>query len=141
MPKLPGVNKKHVVFDTLAILTTLFKEPGYESVNAYLKAAERKKLEILFNEISLGEAYYRVWKNNGREAADEGLNQITHFPLTLIPVDKAFILAAASWKGQYAISYADSFVVETAIRNNCPIITNDPEFEAVKEVEIIKIKR
>ena len=141
MPKSPAVNKKTVVFDTFVIMTLLFKEPGYEMVNTYLKNARSGKLHIFFNEISFGEAYYRTWENNGPEAARIALDHMSRLPLTLIPVDRAFILAAASWKGRYTISYADAFVVETAIRNKCPIITNDQEFDSVQEVQIVKLSR
>ena len=130
---------KLLVLDTYALLNVLFKETGHERVVNYLQKAKQGSLTLLLNEINLGECFYRIWKRDGENEAKTGLVHITHLPLTFVPVDQAFILAAASWKGQYAISYADAFVVETAARNKCPILTGDPEFEAISEVEIIRV--
>ncbi len=139
MPKSPAVNKKLLVFDTHALLTFYYNQSGYKIVQNHLKQAESNSLKIFFNEISLGELYYRVWKNQGQQDAQALLAQTYQLPLVYVPVDRQFILHAAAWKGRYAISYTDAFVVETAIQNKCPILTGDPEFKHVKEVEIVKL--
>src|SRR3990172_4879345 len=139
MQKLPVVSKRIVTLDTHAILTFLYKETDGVIVKQYLEAADKKKTLLLLCEVNLGEVYYRTWKDNSRDYAEISLVSIRELPITLIPVDQQFILAAATWKAKYAISYADAFAVETALRNKCPILTGDPEFDVVKEIEIIRL--
>ncbi len=138
MQKSPAVNKK-LVLDTHALMGYLHKEAEYEGLQRYFQIARHKKSELLLNEINLGELYYRVWKNGTKDIADTAVNSVLQLPIKLVSVDQKFIMAAATWKAQYAISYADAFVVETAVRNNCPIITGDPELDTVSEIEIIRL--
>lgn len=138
MPKSSGVSDC-LVLDTFALISLLYEEPGYETLLPYFTQAQDGKLTLLLNEVNLGELYYRIWKDQGKETAEKGLTTVTQLPLTLVAVDQEFILSAASWKAQYPISYADAFVVETAYRHECPLMTGDPEFETVKGIEILRM--
>lgn len=139
MPKLPKTNKQVLVLDTFALLCLFYKQTGYTSVENYLNQAKQNKIILLFNEVNLGEIYYRIWKNQGQDFAQKTLTLIHRLPIEIVSVDREFILAAASWKAQYKISYADSFVVETAFRKKCPILTGDPEFDTVAGLKIIRL--
>lgn len=138
MPKSKEGNKLFV-FDTSALFTLFYEESDHVKVASYLQKALKKEVTLLFNEISIGEIYYRTWKDKNKEAADVALSTLFQLPLNFVPVDRAFILASATWKAKYPISYADAFVVETAYRNKCPVITGDPEFETIDEIELVKL--
>jgi ribonuclease VapC len=48
------------------------------------------------------------------------------------------IFQAAEYKAQYSISYADCFVLASALEHKAAIVTGDPEFKKVGHlVEII----
>ena len=139
MPKLTTKNNPTFVLDTFALLAVLYEENDFAEVVSYLDHATQKKSRLLFNEINLGELYYRVWKDQGKEAAEKAYLHVSQLPLEFITVNRAFILAASTWKAQYRISYADAFVVETAQRNNCAILTGDPEFDTIPMLKIIRL--
>lgn len=141
MKKLRAESRKNLVLDTYAVIGFFYGEEGFQQVQSVIDQATDTKITLLFNEISIGEFYYRIWKSHSRERAEQGLTYLTQLPLTYVPIDRAFILAASSWKGQYAISYADAFVVETAMRNSCSILTGDPEFDTIPHLEIIRLGR
>ncbi len=48
------------------------------------------------------------------------------------------VLEASRIKATYSISYADCFVVATALKENAPIVTGDPEFKKVQEIVTIE---
>ncbi|MFH2074539.1 MAG: PIN domain-containing protein, partial [Pseudomonadota bacterium] len=50
-------------------------------------------------------------------------------PVGLVDATKERVLSAARVKAQYPVSYADAFVVATAIEFTATIITGDPEFK------------
>ena len=129
----------NITFDTFAVLSVIFKESGQSLVEGYLQKASRFEIEIFLNEINLGEIYYRIWKHHAKNNANGALKLIQLWPLTLVSIDQQFILAAATWKAQYKISYADAFCIETAHRHRCPVLTGDPEFSPIKGIKIIKL--
>lgn len=49
----------------------------------------------------------------------------------------SLIFRAAEYKAQYSISYADCFILASAIEYKAAIVTGDPEFEKVEH--LIKI--
>lgn len=49
----------------------------------------------------------------------------------IIPASDNLVYAAAELKGSYAISYADAFLLATALREKAAIVTGDPEFKKV----------
>jgi uncharacterized protein len=44
------------------------------------------------------------------------------------------VIEAAKIKGKYALSYADSFAVATAIKEKATVVTGDPEFRKVERL-------
>jgi len=47
------------------------------------------------------------------------------------------IKKAAEVKAWYPVAYADAFCIVLGMEMNAPIITGDPEFKKVKEIELI----
>jgi len=56
-------------------------------------------------------------------ASIEGLN------FTVLPVPDSLIFQAAEYKAEYSISYADCFVLSSAVEQSAAIVTGDPEFK------------
>ncbi len=71
-------------------------------------------------------------KETPRNAKRERLN------FTILPVTNDLVFKAAEYKAQYSISYADCFVLASAIENNAVVVTGDPELKKVEHlVEIV----
>jgi len=57
-----------------------------------------------------------------------------------LPIPNDLIFQAAEYKAQYSISYADCFVLVSAIEYKAIVVTGDPEFKKVEQlVEIFWI--
>jgi len=56
----------------------------------------------------------------------------------IVPASDSLVYAAAELKGSYAISYADAFLLATALREKATIVTGDPEFRKVEFLRRIR---
>ena len=139
MPRSNGM--KQYLFDAFPLLCWLQEEPGWKMVDNLLTEAEEDKIHIAIHIINLGEVFYRTCRLIGLKKAEELLDKIRMLPLSIISASDSSVLEAAGIKGQYPISYADAFVVSTAMRIGAVVVTADPEYKAVsKLVDIIWIK-
>ncbi len=50
----------------------------------------------------------------------------------IVPASDSLVYAAAELKGSYAISYADAFLLATALQERATIVTGDSEFKKVE---------
>jgi len=91
------------------------------------------------NDINIGETFYILARERGREGAEYFLNTILP-SLPIFPVGNSLheVIQAATIKSQYSISYADAFAVATAQREEATIITGDPDFKQVRN--LVKIE-
>ena len=64
----------------------------------------------------------------------EILAHIARMDLTILPVPNALIFQAAEYKAQYPLSYADCFVLASALEQKAVIVTGDPEFKKVEHL-------
>ncbi|MBI1999680.1 MAG: type II toxin-antitoxin system VapC family toxin [candidate division NC10 bacterium] len=129
--------RRRSVLDSFAMLAFLNKERGFEKVRSLLRAAETTSEPLLMNEINIGEVYYVTAKDRSVERAEEFLHRLETLPI--LPVSNSFadVLEAARIKARFPISYADAFVVATAVRMNAAIVTGDPEFQSVPHLVTI----
>ena len=126
--------KKKKVLDSFALLAYLKMEGKYKKVKDLLASDE-----VLFmNDINVGEAFYVLAKERGVEKAEYFVNTVLpNLPIEVVPNTLQDVLEAARIKATHSISYADCFVVATALKKDAAIVTGDPEFKKVqKTVEI-----
>ncbi len=119
------------ILDSFAILAYFQAAAGGAAVRALLEAARDGEARLYLSVINLGEIYYLMSREQGREHADELLNDLRALPITLIPATEERVLTAARIKAEYPLSYADAFVVGLARELNAIIVTGDPEFGAI----------
>jgi len=106
-----------------------------------LKSARKGTAQLFFHAIHLGEVYYITMREQGEKLADIAYSRIRAFPLNYIDkTSEELLLKAASLKAIYAISYADSFAAALAILNGCLLLSGDPEYKALEEEGILKIR-
>lgn len=123
-----------IVLDSFALMSYLGSEPGIERVKDLLSEAKATNRPLLLCVINLGEILYMTERRRGLVAAQEVQALIERLPILLFDADRQLVLEAAHVKANYAISYADAFVVALARREDGVILTGDPEFKTVETV-------
>jgi ribonuclease VapC len=99
-----------------------------------------QRAQLFLHVICLGEVYYITFREQGEEMADLAYSRIRAFPLNFIDnISEELLLKAASLKGKYPISYADSFAAALAVLNNFFLLSCDPEYNALEEEGILKM--
>jgi predicted nucleic acid-binding protein len=78
--------------------------------------------------VNLGEVHYILLKYIGERAAQEHLQALQH-AVTMVGVDQASALEAASLKHAYKIGHVDSFAAALALRLKATLVSADPIFE------------
>ncbi len=116
------------VLDAWAILALLQgEEPAATQVKQLLEEAQTGQTALFISIINLGEVYYRIGKIRGESEAHQTLSQITALNLSMVSATDERVMAAATLKIKYAISYADAFAAATAAELDAIIVTGDPE--------------
>ena len=122
--------KKIKVLDSFAILAYLKMEGKYKKLKDLLASDE----DLFMNDINVGEAFYVLAKERGVEKAEYFVNTVLpNLPIKLVPNALQDVLEAARIKATHSISYADCFVVATALKKDAAIVTGDPEFKKVQK--------
>jgi len=119
------------VLDTFAVLTYLGDEEGADKVEELLDKAKSGEIKLIMNYVNLGEVYYILAREFGVAKANEAIAVIKKWGLEFVGVDESLSLTAARIKATHSLSYADAFVVATAISRKGVIVTGDKEFEGV----------
>lgn len=128
MPKGP------FIFDSHALLMFFQKEKGYEKVIHILEDIKKTGSTKYINAINLGEIIYSTKREFGDQKKLEALANIERLNFTILPVPNSLIFQAAEYKAQYSISYADCFVLTSALEHKAAIVTGDPEFKKVEHL-------
>lgn len=128
--------KKKPLLDSFALLAYLNQEKGYEKVKRLLSS---EKSPLLMNEINIGETFYILAKRRNLESAEYFLNVILPaLPITHVGNVLQDVIEAARIKARHPISYADCFVIATALKEKAAIVTGDPEFRHVEDLVTIE---
>jgi predicted nucleic acid-binding protein len=128
------------VLDAFAVLTYLGDEEGADKVEELLDRAKNGEIKLIMNYVNLGEVYYIIAREFGVAKANEVMTIIKRWDLEFVGVDESLSLTAARIKAIHSLSYADAFVVATAIGRKGTIVTGDREFEGVYP-DILWIRR
>jgi len=117
------------LLDTSAIFALLEDEAGADRVEHVLKHAP-----TYICAVSLLEVRYITLQELGQSEADVRHAQLRRSGATIVwELDEPIVLKAASFKAQYALSFADALIAATAYRYGAILIHKDPEFDALAE--------
>jgi ribonuclease VapC len=122
------------VLDSYALLAYLQDEPAGSRIEKLLDNSRKEKCRLFLSLINLGEILYIIERRGGIAKAQDALALIRQLPVEIPLVDEQTVLAAAHIKANHAISYADAFVVATAIQESAVVVTADPEFQSVETI-------
>jgi len=131
--------KKVYVIDACALIAFLADEEGAGIVESILKEAEKRKCKLFMNRINLLEVFYGVYREEGKEKAEEVLERILKLPIKIIKTIKSKVLKEAGrLKATYKISLADSIALAETLTKKALILTADHhEFDEIEEKERI----
>ena len=125
------------VLDSWAILEWINeRRPAHDRVDALLAEADSGKARLVMSAINVGEVYYILRKKHSESLAETWREASRTLPVTIETPTEEDIWSAALVKGQYPISYADAFAAALAQKYNCRLVTGDPEFGAVKHLDL-----
>lgn len=122
------------VLDTSALLALRGDEPGADRVERLIQQAQKNQVQLLISFMTRMEVLYRVWREEGPEAAREALRLIDSFPIEWVSCGPEILETAARLKAQGKLSVADSWIGATAIVREATLIHKDPEFRNFKEI-------
>lgn len=94
-------------------------------------------VKLFLNIINVGEVFYILGRRKGEEEATETIEEIKENPIEIVSVSNSVVFKAASLKIRYSIAYADAFAIATAIIQEGPLLTGDPELRDIKDVSIM----
>lgn len=123
------------VLDASAILSYIYDEPGADQVEAILTKEESK---FYLNAATLGEIFYIVMQEEGKEAALEALANLRNIQIKIVPLDEDLALTTAQIKGFSGIPYVDGMAAATASQFRAVLVTGDSDFERLENH--VKIK-
>lgn len=123
------------VLDSWAVMAWLKREkPASDRVRTLLQEAEGRKLKLFINIFNLGEIYYLSVKARNTAYAQKIL-QALQSRLMTISADDELVMLAATLKARHAISYADGFAAATALLQEAPLVTGNPEMRTMAAAE------
>lgn len=126
--------EKVYIFDSYALLKFFQKEEGYKRVAELLEHTRKAGGPRYLNVINLGEIVYCAKRVFGDQKKLEALAHIERLEFTVLPATRDLVFQAAEYKAQYGVSYADCFVLASAVLHNATIVTGDPEFKKVEHL-------
>jgi len=128
------------ILDACALIAFLQKETGWEQVKDILLQAHEKTVFLHMHNFNLLEVYYDMYRNIGKEKADEELAMIRLLPITFnITLNDDIFLEAGRLKATYKISLADAIVLALANITKGILLTADHhEFDVIEGKESIK---
>lgn len=126
--------KSVFVLDTSALLALRGDEPGADRVETVIQQAKKNQVLLLASFMTRMEVLYRVWREEGLEAAREALRLIDSFPVEWVSCQPEILETAARLKALGKLSVADSWIGATAMVRGATLIHKDPEFRNFKEI-------
>lgn len=125
------MKNKPFIFDSHALLRLFQREKGFEKIAKLLEELRKKDIARLINAINVGEIIYITKREFGDQKRIEVLANIERMGFVILPAPNTLIFQAAEYKAIYSISYADCFVLASAVEHQATIVTGDPEFRKV----------
>jgi len=105
-------------------------------VESVLDEAEAGIARLFMSAINVGEVYYFVRKQYSESLAESWRESSGILPMTIEVPTADEIWNAALLKGKFPISYADAFAAALALKHRCPLLTGDPDFRRVPNLEL-----
>jgi uncharacterized protein len=126
------------ILDAFAILVWILDQEGANAVQQLLEQASAGAISLTMSMINAGEVRYMLAKKKGAPAAEQYEQQMLSLPVRYVTPEAEDILAAARFKSNHAISYADAFAVALALELKAQLVTGDPELWSLRDIISLK---
>ena len=125
------------VLDSWAILEWISgRQPATDAVALLLAESETGAARLFMSAINVGEVYYFLRKRHSEQLSESWRTSSRTLPMTIETPTLDQIWAAAILKGRYPIAYADAFAAALAQEHDCPLVTGDPEFQSIPDLQL-----
>jgi len=132
---------KRFVLDTSAFLTLRDDEAGAERVAQVLGLAISGKAKCYGCFITLMEVYYRVWRDEDKEAGQLAYQQCLALPIEWMFNSEPLLAKSAEFKAMYPLSIADAWIAACAAEQGAVLLHKDPEFKPLPVLqELLPLK-
>ena len=130
--------KTSILLDTKPIIKLFAKEEGWEEVRKIMSAIERAEIQAAISVLSFTEIYYKYVREKRPDLAEARTNNLGNATyLRKIGIDERIATKAGKFKGEYSISVVDAIIASSAYVSNSLIISDDPDFKKIGEVETL----
>ncbi len=115
------------VLDTSALLAFMTDEKGADAVEKILAIEENS---VFVPWAVLFEVSYITRRTRGEKEADRRFVLVKELPVSILwNMEEPDVLSAARIKAQFRVSFADSIIAASALRQDATLVHKDPEYE------------
>lgn len=115
------------VLDTSALLAFMTGEKGADAVEKILAVEENS---VFVPWAVLFEVSYITRRTRGEKEADRRFVLVKELPVSILwNMEEPDVLSAARIKAQFRVSFADSIIAASALRQDATLVHKDPEYE------------
>ena len=135
---------KRFLLDTSALLTLRDDEAGADRVAEVLNLATSGKAKCYGCFITLMEVYYRVWRDEDKEAGQLAYQQCLALPVEWMLNSETLLVRSAEYKAMYPLSIAGAWIAACAAEQGAVLLHKDPEFKplpVMQELLLLKAKK
>ena len=134
--------RKRGLFDTGVLLKFFLGEKDKEIVRKLLDKVVLKEIEGFISVVTVSEIV-TICIRDKKEFLMPTLLEFIHQNFAVVDTTSEIAVLSGYFKAKYSkgkrtLSHADSIILACAFIYGCTLITYDPEFKGVKEIEIIK---
>jgi len=127
---------KAYVFDSYALLAFLKNEPGAAFMEDIIASISKGRTKGYVSIINLAELLFILTRRKSEKEAMIFLRSLSNWKIQTINTDEKLAILAGRVKAGHSISLADAFCVAVAQHKGAIVITGDPEFKLIKDIEI-----
>lgn len=122
------------MLDAWAVLAWLQEESGHLRVDALIRKARNKEVNLILGIVNFGEVFYTYAKTRGIEEAKRAEQLLRLLPINIVaPVEEKLVMSAAHLKALYPVSYADAFAAALTEKEKAILVTGDTDFKKVEK--------
>lgn len=129
--------KLKIVLDTKPLIKLFAEEKGWEIVKEILSRIEADEIEAGISVVTLTEIYYKYLQEKRPDLAVARTEQLKYaLYLKKLGINEEIATKAGEFKGKYNVSVADAFIAACACSEDATVISDDPDFKKIPEVEV-----
>ena len=130
-----------MVLDTKPLIKFFAQEEGWDAVQKILSKIEEGKIDAAISVVTLTEIYYKYVQEKKEDLAKERTQNLRYtIYLKKLEINEETAVKAGEFKGKYNISIADAFIAAAAYLEGATIISDDPDYKKILEIETLTEK-